>query len=387
MIEINSKSLVEELQNLIRIPSRNPPGEEKNLALYLEKRLKDLGLDKELIAEPYENRPQVVARLKGSLGKPKLIINGHMDTVPEGDVNRWSFKPFEGVIKDDKVYGRGASDIKGGIASTLIALDYLLEKDIKLKGDLILQFVIGEETGEPGTKDLLLNKKLVGDYGIVLEPTSLKVANAIKGLAWFHIKFIGKPCHASCPEYGINAIFKALSFCNKIESYSLKLKERKHKLLNNPKVSVTMIRGGVKENMIPESCLVSLDRRIIPNESLESVKREIEEILEGMKREDKDLVYECWIKGNYEPAEIPEDAEIASVMRKNVELVTKERQLPFGLPAATDMRNFVNDAKIPAVTFGPGNLREAHSIDEYVEVKQLVNASKVLILTIKDLLS
>ncbi|GBC75714.1 Acetylornithine deacetylase [archaeon HR06] len=246
---------------------------------------------------------------------------------------------------------------------------------------------MGEETGEPGTKYLLLNKKIVGDFGIVLEPTNLKVATAINGLVWFNIRFLGKATHASSPEYGVNAISKAVNFCNKIESYSLKLKKREHRLLGSPKISLTMIKGGIKENIIPESCLLSLDRRVIPSESLELAEKEILNLLEELKREDKDLNYEYWRSGNYEPAEIPENSIIANVVRKNVELVTGEKQGPFGLPAATDMRNFVNDAKIPAVTFGPGGLKEAHSIDEYVEIKELIYATKILTLTIKDLLS
>lgn len=383
---VDEEEVVDELIKLIKIPSRNPPGEEKELAKYIVNRLSREGIDSTLIYEPYENRPQVVAVIKGSKANPKLVIEGHMDVVPEGDASKWKHPPFKGIVDNGKVYGRGACDVKGGIASTIHSAILVKRLGIKLKGDLILQFTVGEEKGEPGAKRLL-ELGYIGDYGIVLEPTSLKVATAIKGLTWIQIEFFGKQAHASTPELGLNAIELALEFAHRLKRYKEKISNKIHPLVGSPKITITMISGGVKENIVPEYCKLSLDRRIIPSESIEEVEKEIKEILDSMKKDIPEIKFKLKRIGNYEAAEIPNNERIAKVLRRNVKEVTGEEQEPFGLPAGTDMRNFVNDANISTVTWGPGNLSQAHITDEWIEIKQLVQASKILILTYKELLA
>lgn len=383
---VNEKEVVNELAKLIKIPSRNPPGEEKELAEYIVDRLSIEGINAKLIYEPYKDRPQVVAVIKGSGSKSKLVVEGHMDVVPEGDTSKWKYPPFEGIVDDGKVYGRGACDTKGGIVSTIYSAILIKRLGIKLRGDLILQFAVGEEKGEPGAKRLL-ELGYTGDYGIVLEPTSLRVATAIKGITWIQIEFFGKQAHASMPELGANAIDLAVEFANKLKEYKEEIAKKVHPLVGSPKIAITMISAGVKENIIPEYCKLSLDRRIIPSEKIEQVENEIRGILESIKKNIPEMNYKLVRSGNYEAAEIPTNEKIADILRKNVKKITGKKQKPFGLPAGTDMRNFINDANIPTVTWGPGNLSQAHTTDEWVEIKQLVQATKILILTYKDLLA
>lgn len=387
MKRISEEEIVGLLRELVRIPSRNPPGEEKECAEYVMKRMLDWGFFPELVREPFPNRPQVVVAHEGTEARPKLILNGHLDVVPEGDVERWNVVPFGGVVKDGKVYGRGSCDMKGGVAAMMIAAKAIKESGVRLKGNLILQFVVGEETGEPGTKHLLVDKGVKGDWGIVLEATNLKVATAEKGLAWFHMIVKGEPAHASTPELGTNAISKAMKLALALEKYDRKISEKKHRLLGRPICSVTMIEGGTKENIIPESCKLAIDRRFLPGENVHDVENELMDLLFRLKKEDPEFECDFTRKMVYEPAEIPVDSMIAEVVRKNVKEVTGATPEPYGTLGSTDVRNFINDAKIPAITWGPGDPTKNHAIDEYIEISQVIDATKVLVLTAIDLLS
>ena len=384
---IREEEIVAVLQELVQIPSRNPPGEEKECAEYVMQKMLDWGLVAELISEPFPGRPQVVATYEGTEGKPKLVLNGHLDVVPEGDIERWSVDPFGGIVKNGMVYGRGSCDMKGGVAAMMIAAKAIKDSGVRLRGNLILQFVVGEETGEPGTKHLLVDKGVKGDWGIVLEATNLKVATAEKGLAWFHIIVKGEPAHASTPESGINAISKATKLVLALEKYDHGISKRKHPLLGTAICSVTMIEGGTKENIIPESCKIAIDRRFLPEESVNGVENELRSVISRLRKQDPE--FECELRREmvYESAEVPVDSMIAEVVRKNVKKVTGVTSEPYGSWGSTDVRNFINDAKIPAITWGPGDPIKDHAIDESIEISQVVDAAKVLVLTAIDLLA
>lgn len=385
--QVQKDEIINLLQNLVQIPSRNPPGEEKEVAEFIYKKMKSWGFEAELIPLPFPHRPQTVAIYKGTKNHPKLVLNGHIDTVPEGDRARWSHDPFAGRLKDSKLYGRGACDMKGGLTAMMIAAKIVRDLGLSLSGDLILQFVVGEETGEPGTKSLLLDRGIVGNWGIVLEPTNLKVATAEKGLAWFDVTIRGRQAHASTPELGINAIDKAVNFIGSLRKYRNIIKRRKNPLVGNARCTVTMMQGGIKANIIPESCFITLDRRLLPSEQVVTVEEEIRNILLQMEIQDPEFKWEIKRLKVYEAAEIPRSSEIARIMRKNVEEITGEMPEPYGTAFSTDVRNFINDAKMPAITWGPGDPGIAHTFDEYIDVKQIVNSVKILVLTIIDLLS
>ncbi|MBS7635494.1 M20 family metallopeptidase [Candidatus Bathyarchaeota archaeon] len=381
---VNEEEVVEVLRELIRRPSQNPPGNEKVVAEYIYEKMKHWGFEPKYVYKPEPSRPSVGVVYKGSEGKPRLILNGHIDVVPEGDLSNWSVTPYEGIVKEGRIYGRGACDMKGGIAAAMIAAKVIKESGVELRGDLVLQFAMGEETGEAGTKSLL-EEDFVGDWGIVLEPTDLKVMTAEKGLAWYHINIKGKPTHASRPELGINAIYKALKLISAIREYNDEIGKRIHPLCGKDICTVTMIRAGTKENVIPESCWLSIDRRIIPGEKIEQVDKEIEEIIRRISSEDPEFRCEWKRVMLYESAEIPVDHEIAEVVRKNTKEITGVYPEPAGTLGSTDQRNFINDFNIPAITWGPG-WEKSHEIDEYVEIRKVVDCAKILVLTILDLL-
>lgn len=383
---INVEEVAVLIQELVRIPTQNPPGNEKLGAEFIVQRLRQWGIYADLIPEPYEDRPQAYAQVNGSGEGPILVLNGHIDVVPEGDLTQWDFPPFEGKIVGGRVYGRGTSDMKGGLAAMMITARILNEMKDQMRGRLLLQFAIGEEEGEPATKHLLLHKGLKGDYGIVLEPTGLKVATAEKGTAWFRVTFQGQPAHASVAELGINAIEKAVKFAEDIIKYNNEISQRKHNLLGNAKCSITMINGGTKDNVIPESCSMILDRRMIPEETVRGVEYEIQSILNRLASEDSNFEYKLDRTMVFEPAEIPINSFLAQVMRKHAARIAGVPEEPYGTLFGTDVRNFINDAKIEAITFGPGEVNQPHTFNESVEISEVVNCIKILLLTANELL-
>ncbi len=381
---VREEEVVRVLQELVRKPSQNPPGNERVVAEHIHEVMTGWGFEAEYLRKPEPSRPSVAAIYRGTEERPRLVLNGHIDVVPEGDPEGWTVPPFEGVVKEGRIYGRGACDMKGGVAAAMIAAKAIKESGVKLRGNLVLQFAMGEETGEAGTKSLL-EEGFGGDWGIVLEPSDLRVMTAEKGLAWYHFSIKGKPTHASKPEQGINSIDKSAKLIAALREYDREIGKRSHPLCGRDICSVTMIRAGTKENVIPESCWLAIDRRIIPGESIERVDREIGEIVRRLEKEDPD--FKCvWKRVRlYESAEIPAEHEIARVVRKNVKEVTGVYPQPAGIVASTDQRNFINDAGIPAITWGPG-WGKSHEFDEHIEIKKVVDCAKILVLTILDLL-
>ncbi|NIM97730.1 MAG: ArgE/DapE family deacylase [candidate division Zixibacteria bacterium] len=385
--KINVEEIGSLIQELVRIPTKNPPGMEKPGAEFIVRRLREWGIQAELVPEPYEERPQAWAQIAGTGAGPTLVLNGHIDVVPEGDTTQWEFPPFEGTISGGRVYGRGACDTKGGLAAMMITAKILKEMENRLQGRLLLHFAVGEEKGEPGTKHLLLKRRLRGDYGIVLEPTGLRVATAEKGLAWFRVGFQGRPVHGSVAEQGINAINKAVMFAGEIMKYNEEISHRIHHLVGNSKCSITMINGGTKENVIPESCNMVLDRRINPEESVDAVENEIRSILNRLASEDPEFKYTLQRTMVYESAEIPTDAFLAQVVRKHAAGVAGVPEEPYGTPFSTDVRNFINDADIDAITFGPGDPNQPHTFTENIKIDEVARCVEILLLTAEELLT
>ncbi|MFQ5997914.1 MAG: M20 family metallopeptidase [Candidatus Bathyarchaeia archaeon] len=397
---INEEECVDLLRRWVNIPTENPPGNEKPLAEDICARLQGWGFNAELF-EVLPNRPDAIAVLKGSEGKPRLIFNGHTDVVPAGSLSQWKIsEPYKALVKNGRLYGRGSADQKSGLVAMTMATKAVKDAGVKLKGDVILTYAIGEEMGEPGTRALFTKKGLKADYGIVTEPTltkeGLRVATAESGLVWFHIFVKGKSTHASTPWAGINAISKAMKVVQALEQYHQNIQNRTHPLIAPPRCVVTNIEAGIKENVIPDLCKITVDRRIIPTESTEQVIKEVTQTLEELKRDDPDFQYEVKYgpayyptegTGVYDAAEISQKSRIFEIISSNQKEVTGYSAKPWGTPYSSDMRNLVHQGKVEAVTFGPGMVENVHQPDEYVAVDDLIKSTKIMALTILDLLA
>lgn len=273
---------------------------------------------------PYIERVNVIGELKGGEKGKTLIWNGHTDVVPAGDLNLWRYPPFEARIVDRKLYGKDFADMKGAIASVLEGIAAIQRAGIKLNGNFVLQAVADEEVmGHFGT-EYLVNKGLVhGDAAIIGEPSGLEVEIAERGIVWPRITIHGVQAHASTPELGISAIEKAAKLVPRL--LAMKFKTREHPLLGKPTINIGIIKGGTKVNMVPNKCIIDVDRRIISRETRANALREIQEIAEELKKEDSELDVEIELVDWAEPSEISPSEEIIKIAEKEIELVCGKR--------------------------------------------------------------
>jgi len=350
-------------QELVRINSENPPGNEREIAKYIKDFLEDLKISTELI-EFEKNRFDVVASIGNGKG---LMFNGHMDTVPAGELNKWKYDPFEGRIAGRKIYGRGASDMKGGIASILAAVKNLSREKFKKK--LLLAFVGDEEVALRGSKYLIEKKKYILKdikYGLIGESSTMKARFAQKGVTDIKVKFKGKAAHGSKPELGDNAIYKAADFIQEVRKLIEELKKKKNPVLGSGTINVGVIRGGTKVNVVPEFCDLEIDRRLIPGENIKTITDQIKRILKKLRLNAEVEVYNFRL-----PMQLDKNLELIKILRNiaKIELV--------GEPGYTEAELFYRDANIPCVSFGPGIAYQAHVTDEYIPVKNLQKATKI----------
>lgn len=363
--------LTDILAALVERESENPPGHEAATAEFIHAWLTDRGIDADLVEEPYPDRPQVAARVGDGDAGPTIVLNGHIDVVPAGKRTEWSHDPYGAEVEDGQLYGRGSVDMKAGVAvamRTLADLKAAIEAG-DIDGSLVFHAAIGEETAEPGTKRLL-ELGYDGDYGVVLEPTELRTATSEKGLAWYEIRVQGDPSHASRPDQGTNAIQHARPVLDALAEYDAEVRERTDDLVGQAYATVTQFEAGTKENVVPEEAVITVDRRFIPSESADGIDQEFDDLL-GAVADEHDVEVTWERTRTYESAAIPVDSHLAEVLREQSAAHGDVSTEPFGITASTDVRNFVNDADIEAVTWGPGDISQAHTYDEHVDLDQL----------------
>ncbi len=362
------------VSQLVRIPSENPPGEEEEIAEFISEKFRDIGLD---VEKQYSKpkRPNVVAYLKGEIQRPVLMLNGHLDTVPIGDISLWSVDPFAGIVKEGKVYGRGAADMKGGLASMILAAKAIKDTDNSIKGNLILTMAVDEEIYGIGTRDLL-KKGFRADAAIAGECTGLRLHNSHKGILNLEISVFGKSAHASMPNEGLNAIYKMSKICLALEKYQEALRKSFSPEQDYPTISVGTIQGGIKTNVIPNLCKTTVDRRLLPGEHVDKARGDLESILKKMSIDDPDLKFSYRQILHAEPSMVSKKERIMNLMENAMKEMKLEAKATC-FPATSDMRFLVNQAKIPTALFGPGDINLAHVEDEYVEISQVIDAAKV----------
>jgi succinyl-diaminopimelate desuccinylase len=358
---------------LIASPSENPGGTEDDVADVAMGILTDLGADIRVIHSE-EGRPSVVARI-GSGGRPHLAWNGHLDTVPAGDVSTWSSGPFEGAVVDDRLIGRGACDMKGSIASALAAVAALRRADLSLAGTLVLHLVADEElAGIHGTRVLRDHGLLDQDAAVVGEPSEMQIALAERGGAWVTAVARGKAAHGSQPDRGINAILTMSRFLLRLSEV---LPDRVHPLVGAPSVNVALVAGGSAPNVVPDRCEVEIDRRIVPGEDdPEEVLAPFRRLVDDLMAERPDTSIDISLKDWTEAAETTGDSAIAALVRDAIAAETGSPPAFVGFTGITDARFYINDAHIPTVIAGPGSLSLAHTANESIGVDELVAAAR-----------
>jgi acetylornithine deacetylase/succinyl-diaminopimelate desuccinylase family protein len=371
------------LTRLIRCKSLNPPGDVRECAGIIAEELQAGGLPAEIIEEK-PGVANVISHLEGKGSGKTLIWNGHFDVVTPGE--DWEGDPFGGEYKEGFIYGRGASDMKSGVAAMIIALGALKKAGSPLQGRIVFQAVGDEETGsDAGTRCMIRRKIGAGaDFAIVSEPTNLNVTIGNRGLRWLEVSVKGRASHAGRPHVGANAVHAAARIINDLERLTFRAH---HPLFEipHPSLSVTMIQAGSKVNIIPERCTFSIDRRMMPGETSESVCREIEEILrkcssDGIHSEVR-ITHEGW-----DPYAIDPSSPWVKGLCETVEEVTGQVPQIKGKAGCTDASHLYHYGKIPSVCFGPGLEDLAHKANERVALEKVLQAAKVYALSAMKLL-
>ena len=372
---IEEDELLEIVSDLIRIPSHlNIDGKEQRIAAHVEKLLEKMGFTVDT-QEVEDGRCNVVVKIEGDGNGRSLVLNGHLDTVPPGT---GMIDPYLSRVSDGRLYGRGACDMKGAVGSMIYSLYLLRQSGVSFSGDLFLAFVIGEETGGAGTRHLV-DSGFGTDFAVVGEPTELRICTSHKGVCNLLVTFRGRACHGSVPEQGTNAIIAASDFIQRIKKELLpRLAERIQERVGAATINVGVIGGGTKVNIVADSCALELDRRWVEGESMQTAVSEIEDIAEAVCEEDPSLRYEVQLmnsqNGYYGPLHVPDGHEVVGLVSAALGKIGKRPEI-VGMQGWTDAATLYH-AGIPAVLFGPGSLAQAHTGDEWVEVRQLIESVK-----------
>lgn len=362
--DLNALSLT---RDLLALHTVNPPGQERRCAQYLGKLLEDGGFEVAFY-EFAEGRTSLVARMEAGANRLPLCFSGHMDTIPLG-AESWRRDPFGGVVDGDKVYGRGASDMKSGLAAMVVAA-LRLRKLSRNSAGMTLVFTAGEETGSQGASHLAGLKGVLGQCGalVVGEPTSNYPLVGHKGSLWLEIQTSGITAHGSMPERGVNAIYKAIDVVNKLREFDFNLSP--HPFLGRPTLNVGTIAGGLNINSVPDRAAIGVDIRTIPGLRNDEVYAKMKSYLgEAVS-----------IRRVIDVASIitdPENEWIQTVFDIMVSF-HQERPVPRGVAYFTDA-SILTPAfnNPPTVILGPGEPAMAHKTDEFCHISKIEEAAEV----------
>ena len=376
------------LKDLVSIPSVNPMGRdvsgpeffEGRVTAYLEAHLSRLGVPYETVPTA-AGRANVLARLDAPGATKTVLLDAHQDTVP---VDGMTIPPFEPTERDGRVYGRGSCDVKGGLAAMLAAFTRLATLRPAGMANVVLSCTCDEESTSLGINHLVGSWTGKAppyrmcpqrpDVAVVAEPTELDIVVAHRGATRWKLHTAGRACHSSRPSEGINAIYRMARVLKCLEDFAARLPGSRpaHRLCGPATLSVGLISGGSSVNVVPDACVIEIDRRVIPGEENLQVQAEIVAYLQ--ERLDFDLVHErpyC----TSPPLGDDLNGELAQQLSHSIDTVVGPRRI-IGVPYGTHASRLARIG-IPSVVFGPGNIAQAHTKDEWIAIDQLRSAADV----------
>jgi acetylornithine deacetylase len=372
-------AIVELLQQLVAIDSINPdlvPGGagEAHIARFVAEWFAQAGLEV-VWDEVAPGRPNVIGIARGTGGGRSLLLNAHMDTVGVTGMER----PHEPFIENNRLYGRGAYDMKGGLAAIMTAGAWAKQQG--LRGDVIVTAVVDEEYGSIGTESIVQHWR--ADAAIVTEPTELEICTAHKGFVWLDIETVGVAAHGSLPDLGVDAIVKMGKVLVELETLAATLQSTPpHRLLGNGSVHASLIHGGQERSSYPQHCSLSIERRTIPGETAQQVQAELSTILAHIATNDPTFQAKVTMGLVRDPFEISFDEPIVqTVLRQATRILGYE--IPEGSMFGWMDSALLSAAGIPTVIFGPGG-KGAHAIVEWSDLVQVERCAEILAATTED---
>lgn len=403
-IESNEDLIIQFLQDIIRVPSVT--GNEGPIQEFISKYIAAMGMKVDVfvpsleelrkhpafveVSQGYEGRPNVVGTLKGSGGGRSLLFNGHVDVIPEGAQDNWVHGSWSGDIEDGKMYGRGTSDMKSGVAAMTMAIKAIGESGIKLKGDIIAEYVMDEELSGNGTLACVM-KGYRADGGICCETSSMCVNPGSIGRIWFEIKVKGKAAGIQRRYEGINAIDMGYLVTKAVSEFEkTRVNKIRHPLypdiMGSIPCMIGMFESGTYNSAFPDSCLLKGSMATVPGEDSSQVKAEFAKFIQEKTSDNpwlKENPPEVTFTGYFaEPSSIPVDSPIVQTLCKNFEDIMQKKPTINGRQGAADIRFMNQYGNTPTVIFGPGKTEQMHANNEWVELKDYINSIKILAETI-----
>ncbi|WP_040208591.1 peptidase [Neobacillus jeddahensis] len=338
----------------------------------------------------FEGNPNLVAVLKGSGDGRSIILNGHIDVVPVGDSSSWNHDPFSGLIECGKLYGRGATDMKGGNVALLMAIESIIANGIKLKGDVIFQSVIEEESGGAGTLAAVL-RGYKADGAIIPEPTNMKIFPKQQGSMWFRVTVTGKAAHGGTRYEGVSAIEKSLLVINKLQQLekvrNARITDPLFKKIPIPiPINIGKISSGEWPSSVPDTAIIEGRMGVSPEETIKSAQLEMESCLEELSNQEEwfrkyPLKLE-WFGGRWQPGSINSDHPLMNELIKSFEVVKGDGPVIEASPWGTDGGILSTVGNTPVVVFGPGITETAHDANEHIILEDMFAASEIIALTL-----
>ncbi|PYX37144.1 MAG: peptidase [Acidobacteria bacterium] len=400
------RELVVFLQKLVQLPSL--PGYEQKAQYFVADKLRSLGLAVDILSSefdelkdhpafcddgvPFRERLNVVGRWhssgqrRTSKSSGSLILNGHIDVVPTGSEDLWTDSPWSGAIRDGQLYGRGSCDMKAGLTANIFALQTLQAMGFRPAADVLLESVIGEESGGVGTLTTIV-KGFKADAAIISEPTRLHLCPVQSGALTFRVKVTGRAMHACMKPYGVSAIEKFYLGLEAVQELERQRHiEYKNPLYEDPNniapVNFGTIRAGEWPSTVPDELLVEGRFGVLPGEPTEAARQAMAVALQRAASTDPWLQEHPpqleWFEGQFESGATPADSPIARTISESHTKVFGAAPVVQGVTYGSDLRLFTNHGDTPAVLYGPGNIFDAHTVNEHVDLEEVLAATKVL---------
>ncbi|WP_158791213.1 acetylornithine deacetylase/succinyl-diaminopimelate desuccinylase family protein [Granulicella sp. L60] len=409
-VEEIGDEMISFLQDLTRIPTINPPGQNYiDGARCIGNKLEEFGYETHYItaegcAEHTERNPRVnvLGRREGTQPRPSLHFNGHFDVVPVGD--GWTVDPFGAEIRDGKLYGRGTSDQKAGIAASIFAVEAIRRAGIRLRGTVEQSGSVDEESGGFAGVAYMAKQGWIGkdktDFVIITEPTDVnRVCLGHRGVYWFKVTTHGRIAHGSMPHLGISAVDQLVDFLHDV-TYQLKpsLATRKTAVPVEPpgsrfaSINVNSIFGGQAEEGTQTPCVVDrsgaiFDRRFLAEEDFEQVRAEVKKLLEDLSAKNPEFKYKLEDLMIVHPVQTNPKCELVSSISESAEIIFGRRPMLTASPGTYDQKHVVRLGSVEqCIAYGPGILNQAHLPDEHVLVADVITSAKVMALTAMKLL-
>lgn len=398
-IKVHRNSTIRLLQRLVQ--EKSVSGNESGAQAIIIEKLREIGLHIDIWEPNYAKLQQhpffvsprsnftdssnVVGILKGLGGGKSILLNGHIDVVPEGDTSQWDFDPYSAEVINGKMYGRGTSDMKGGTVALLLAIEVIQSLNIPLKGDIIFQSVIEEESGGAGTL-ATITRGYIADAAIIPEPTNMKIFPKQQGSMWFRLTVRGKSAHGGTRYEGVSAIDKSILVIKAMQE----LEKKRNEKIDDPlyqnipipvPINIGKISGGSWPSTVADEVILEGRIGVAPEEKMEDVQSEVERQIQFLCQEDewfnKHPVELTWFGARWVPGTIDLEHDALNALKESFEKILGKQPVIEASPWGTDGGLFTQVANIPTIVFGPGTTEVAHHPNEYIEIEKVVEAAEI----------